>query len=172
MKKKVIIIILVIGLLLIVAGIGFKVFGSKSETSVDDNEKVEQYDGTGEKMSDGQPDKNNYKENSDGSKVNNSEKVSKKHTSENFSVENMTIKLDKDEFFANYAYEITNNGTNNYDTLDVSIIFIFADGTKIMSTPYTIDNFTAGSTTKVEKKEYMSIVGAVDYEIQIGSQTN
>ena len=46
MKKKVIIIILVIGLLLIVAGIGFKVFGSKSETSVDDNEKVEQYDGT------------------------------------------------------------------------------------------------------------------------------
>lgn len=171
MKKKIIIIIFSLGILLIIGGFTF--YYANTYLSVEKNNnsnKHTTYTGNiGEvKMSDDSPDENNYKVNKNGTLSNTSKGVAKKHSNGDFVVENMTITLPtNDEYMADYTYVIKNNGTINYESIDVSIIFIFADGTRLISSPVTIKDLNASGEQKVERKDYMSIVGAVDYDIEI-----
>ena len=115
------------------------------------------------------PDADYYKEEKNGTLKNTSEKISKKHKNGDFTVEDMSITFnEEDVYLAKYSYKITNNSSKDYTNLKVSIVFIFSDGTRLNSTASTIESLKAGKSTKLNRKDYVSIVGAVDYKIVIG----
>lgn len=178
MKKKIIfIIVTILAIILIALGVVLYTNGSNndnkngnSDGNIIDASKVDT-DPTksSNQMSVGLPDSNNYKNNKDGSMTNTSANISKKHTSGDLVISNMSISLPKDEeFFVDYVYTIKNTGSTDYSSLPVSIVFIFADNSKLTSSAYTIDSLPAGKSVKVERREYISVLGAVDYDIKIG----
>lgn len=193
MKKKMIIIVGVIGLLLIVCGIVFYVVNSAqntpnntsdndntTNTSTDTGNNTNTNTNTGNDTGNAEevkedmstsvnPDADYYKEEKNGTLKNTSEKIAKKHKNGDLTVEDMSITFnEEDVYLAKYSYKITNNGSKDYNNLKVSIVFIFSDGTRLNSTASTIESLKAGKSTKLNRKDYVSIVGAVDYKIVIG----
>ncbi len=165
MKKKVIIIVFVIGVILIGCGIGIYFMGGNTENKDKTETKNEEPEGY---MNVKSPDTDYYKTNPDGSMENISEKVKGTHTSGDFAFDNMTISIKStEEPLASYSYTLTNNSGTNYTSADVSIVFIYKDGSKLNSSPSKVENIPAGGTVNVERKDYISIIGAVDYEIQV-----
>ena len=167
MKKKIVIIIFIVGVVLIGCGVGVYFLGGKpkeKETTNTENKEQEPR----EYMNVKSPDTDYYKTNPDGSMENISEKVKGTHTSGDFAFNNMTISIKSaEEPLASYSYTLTNNSGNNYTSADVSIVFIYSDGSKLNSSPSKVENIPAGGTVNVERKDYISIIGAVDYEIQV-----
>lgn len=185
MKNKRVLIILFIGILLICIGIGYNIYLFNDNDSVDSKniEKTENIDNDDKKdetlpivsnSSDNKnsayPDSNYYKESKDGSLTNTSEKIKKVHKNGNISIENMSITFSPEkEYFADYNYVVKNIGKSDIESLEFTIIFIFSDGTKRDSSPIKIENLGVGKSKKIEKQNYVSIVGAEDYEIKIES---
>ena len=165
MKKKVVLIVFIIGVLLIVCGIGINMSGSKDSKKEKNETNTEDISKNEANMNMGAPDSKYYQKKSDGSMVNISEKVKGVHANGELAVDGMSIFLKSDkEPLANYSYVIKNNGTTNYSSLEVSIIFIYADGSKLNSSPSKID-LPAGASVNIDRKDFVSIIGAVDYEI-------
>lgn len=166
MKKKIIVIILIISILCIIVGLSCIVIASNTKKS---KKVIEDPDEVMETMSRSYPNSDYYKKSNDGTLVNISKNIKKIHTNGDFSIDKMTITYNEDNVdLANYSYVITNNGVTNYDSIDIRIVFIFSDGSKIYSSPSTIQNLTALGSSTVERKDFLSIVGAVDYEIKVG----
>ncbi|MDO4996027.1 MAG: hypothetical protein Q4E69_02500 [Bacilli bacterium] len=176
MKKKIIIVVLIIGIIFILVGVGYNILSiskpndNGKETSNDNTEiSVKKYDpDSGKaKSSDSEPKSEYYEKKDDGSMINNSEKVVKKHTKDDFTVEDLNITLaSEEEFFANYSFVLKNTGKKDYSNLEFSIVFIFEDGSRLIGSPTTIDNLKAGKSKKIERKEYRSILGAIEYDIE------
>ncbi len=165
MKKKAFIIVFIIGLILILCGVGITMSGSKDTkkekktTNTEENTEKKPY------MNVTSPDTTYYKKNSDGSMENISDKVKGVHTKDDLSVEGMKISIKSaEEPLASYSYVIKNNGSTNLNGIQVSIVFIYADGSRLNSSPSTLD-IPAGGSVNVDRKDYVSIIGAADYEI-------
>ena len=168
MKKKIFILIGIIGLLLIVAGVGINQFGTKQEKNNTNDESTEEKEVKKDGMNNGVADSNYYKKNEDGTLTNTSKKIKEVHTNGDFSIENMTINYsEEDEYLANYSYEIKNNGTTNYNSVEFSIIFVYSDGTKRDCPSAKVENFVAGQSIKLDRQNLFNIIGASDYEIKI-----
>ena len=176
MKKKIIITVLVIGIVFIMVGIGINIMfsnkniGGSSETGNDNTEiTIKEYDpDSGEnKLSESEPATKYYETKSDGSMVNNSDRILKKHTKDGLSVEDLTITLaSNEEFFANYSFVLKNTGKKDYSNIEFSIVFIFEDGSRLIGSPTTIESLKAGKSKKIDRKEYRSILGAIEYDIE------
>lgn len=164
MKKKIFLIIGIIGILLIGVGVVLNLVFNNASSKNKNTEETENK--APSSMSN--PDSNYYTEDENGVLVNTSKKIKKAHTTGDLTAEDMVIAYDKkDEYLANYSFQLKNTGAVNYTNLEFSIVFIFADGLKRESPSIKLDSLAVGETTKIEKENFVSIVGAEDYEIKI-----
>ena len=163
-KKIVIVVIFILGFVLIVSGFSLNILSNKETSSKKD--KKEKTPVVGENV--GVVNKNNLKENADGTLSNSSEKITKKHVNGDFSIDDMSITVNKDQTdFASYKFTLKNNGTKDYQAFEVSIAFIFKDGTVNVDAPHKVDNLAASGSIELQRVVLGSIANAVDYEIRI-----
>lgn len=169
MRKKIGYIIIFIGILFIISGVCISLFSTKTQSSNTDNKDVKlengatiNKDGEIEKSS---IDSKYYTQNKDGSYVNTSEKVVKKHASGDFYIENMKISVGVDNpEMADYSFTLKNSSTQNYSPLNISIIFILSDGTKFVNPISSIENLAPGESIEIKAQSFVEIIGATDYE--------
>lgn len=176
MNKKIIsVCIIVFAFVLIASGVGIMLYSKKdnikinnnddvtlTNTTKDDENIVESFD-----KNDRPKDSNSYKKNEDGSFVNTSKKVLGNHTKGDFVISNMTISTDgSNNELAKYHYTLKNNGDKNYDTIDISLVFTFSDGSKSTEMVSVANNLGAGASVEVESSSLMRIIDAVDYSFQ------
>lgn len=164
MNKKTIIIIVIVGLLLIVSGFSLNMLSSKEKTPK--KEKKEETPVVGQNVQ--FADSSKLKENADGTLSNVNANVLKKHDNGDFSIDDMSITITKDQTdFATYKFTLKNNGSKDYTSFEVSIGFIFKDGTRYVDAPYAVDSLPAGGSVELNRVVFGSIANAVDYEIRI-----
>ena len=169
MKKRVIIILIsIVGLLLIVTGFSIRFSSNKDNVSKDNNNIEEKDSSKGENMS--VPDTKKLEKDKDGNYVNSNSKISTKHVSGDFSINDMYITLHKEyNEFATYTFTLNNNGKEDFNSFEVTIGFIFKDGTKYIDAPFNVDALAAGEKIELQRTISSSIMNAVDYEITINS---
>ena len=170
MKKRIIIILIsIVGLLLIVTGFSIRFLSNKGSESKDNNNNIEEKDSSkGENMS--VPDTKKLEKDKDGNYVNSNSKISTKHVSGDFSINDMYITLHKEyNEFATYTFTLNNNGKEDFNSFELTIGFIFKDGTKYIDAPFNVDALAAGEKIELQRTISSSIMNAVDYEITIKS---
>ncbi|MBQ8131256.1 MAG: hypothetical protein IJ193_02060 [Bacilli bacterium] len=163
-KKNIILIVFILGILLIVSGFSLNLIsnnGNGTKEKKDDKTSVQG-------QSTNSPDTNKLKQNEDGTLSNENEKIAKKHVNGDFSVEDMSITVNKDlADFATYHFTLKNNGTKDYQSFEVSIVFKFKDGTQYVDAPHKVDALATGGSVELERVVFGSIANAVDYEIRV-----
>ncbi len=110
----------------------------------------------------------NYSLNSSGDKVNNSSKMSEVHNSGDLSGLKMEIISKKDNpRNATFTLTIKNNSNEDYSKKDIVIDFIDKDGNSQNLVYYQVDSFKPGETIKIVKEEYLKIIDAYDYKLDL-----
>lgn len=110
----------------------------------------------------------NYSVNEKGDKVNNSSKMSETHNSGNISGLKMEIISKKDNpRYATFTLTLKNNSSEDYSKKDVKINFVDKNGESQNLILYQVDSFLPGETIKIEKEEYIKIIDAEDYTIEL-----
>lgn len=160
MKKKLNIIILIIGILLIVSGIGISLMSGNSSSNSSKTSKKE-------RSKDNGIDPTYYEKSEDGSFKNTSSKIGEEHTFDDITVQNMKIGIDaSDQEMANFTFTIKNNGSQTLNFNTISVIFSYSDGKKFNIPLSNLKSLSPGESVDVKEQAFIQIISAVDYDVK------
>lgn len=166
MKKKIILIILCIGILLIGSGVAIYFLNSNiSNNNKNNNIEKEKIEKSNKENS---IDTKYYEEKEDGSYVNTSEDVQKEHSSTDISSNNMNITVGADSpDLADFSFVLKNNTGQTINTSNVSVVFILSDLTKFVTDISVNKELALGESVEIKDQTLVKVISAVDYEIRI-----